>query len=252
MEQAFDYALAPSLGHRATLGLILLAADETLEHEIRSVLGEQDGVALHCSRVPSAPDVSRESLAMMESQLPAAAALLPDTDFDVIGYGCTSGTSVIGAAKVVQMVQSGRRTAGVTDPLTALIAACNHLNLHNIALLTPYVIEVSQGLRDVLADAGVATPVYGSFNEAEEARVTRIDAPSLIHAATTLGQSPDVDAVFLSCTNLRTLDVIDALEAELNIPVLSSNQVLAWHMAEATGAPLAGDAPGRVLRMVRG
>jgi len=238
MAQAFDYALAPSLGHRAMLGLILLAADETLEHEIRSVLGVQDGVAPHCSRVPSAPDVSRESLAMMESQLPAAAALLPDTDFDVIGYGCTSGTSVIGAAKVVKMVQSGRRTAAVTDPLTALIAACNHLNLHNIALLTPYVIEVSQGLRDVLADAGVATPVYGSFNEAEEARVTRIDASSLIHAATTLGQSPDVDAVFLSCTNLRTLDVLPLIAAQIGKPVLSSNQVLIWQMARLAGIRL--------------
>lgn len=233
MAQAFTYNLGPRLGEAATLGLILLQSDETLEHEIRSVLGVQ--VALHCSRVPSAPDVSRESLALMENQLPAAAALLPDTGFDAIGYGCTSGTSVIGAARVAEMVRSGRRAAAVTDPLSALIAACSELNLRNIALLTPYVIAVSQGLRDVLADAGIATPVFGSFNEAEEARVARIDAPSLIAAATALGQDDSVDAVFLSCTNLRTLDVLPAIAAQIGKPVLASNQVLIWHMARLAG-----------------
>ncbi|WP_377505967.1 Asp/Glu racemase [Octadecabacter sp. R77987] len=231
MGQVFDYDLGARIS--PALGLILLQPDETLEHEIRSVLGTD--VTLHCTRVPSAPTLSRESLALMENQLPAAAALLPDTAFSVIGYGCTSGTSVIGAAKVADMVQSGRRAAGVTDPLTALIAACKHLELQNIALLTPYVIDVSQGLRDVLSDAGVATPVFGSFNEAEEARVARIDAASLIHAATTLGQSPDVDAVFLSCTNLRTLDILRQIGGAIGKPALSSNQVLIWHMAQLAG-----------------
>jgi maleate isomerase len=54
--------------------------------------------------------------------------------------------------------------------------------------------------------------------------------------------------IFLSCTNLRTLDVIDALEAELGIPVVSSNLALAWDMARRTGAPMAQSAPGRLMR----
>ena len=56
-------------------------------------------------------------------------------------------------------------------------------------------------------------------------------APASIHsAALAVGQSEEVDAVFLSCTNLRTLDIIDDLEAVLQKPVLSSNQALAWDM----------------------
>jgi maleate isomerase len=236
MAQAFTYDMAPTLGYRATLGLILLQSDETLEHEMRSVLGAPGGVALHCSRVPSAPDVSRESLALMEDQLPAAAALLPAApDYSVIGYGCTSGTSVIGADRVAQMVQRGRATMTVTDPLTALIAACQLLGLARIALLTPYVIAVSQGMRDVLTANEIDTPVFGSFDEAEEARVARIDADSLIKAATALGTSDEVEAVFLSCTNLRTLDVLPEIAAQIGKPVLSSNQVLIWHMARLAG-----------------
>jgi len=57
--------------------------------------------------------------------------------------------------------------------------------------------------------------------------------------------------VFLSCTNLRTLDIIDPLEQALGIPVISSNQALAWHMARQTGAPLAADAPGRLMQAGR-
>ncbi len=56
-----------------------------------------------------------------------------------------------------------------------------------------------------------------------------------------------MDALFLSCTNLRTLPVIAALEETIGLPVLASNTVLAWHMARLAGARAQG--PGRLLQM---
>ena len=76
-------------------------------------------------------------------------------------------------------------------------------------------------------------------------------APASIKAAARAA-AKGAQAVFLSCTNLRTLDIIDDLEAELGLPVISSNQVLAWHMAEATAAPHASDAPGRLFKIAKG
>ena len=73
-----------------------------------------------------------------------------------------------------------------------------------------------------------------------DARVARIDPSSLVEAARVLAERSDMDAVFLSCTNLQTLDVIEGLEAELNLPVLSSNQVLGWHMAQLAGVDVTG------------
>jgi maleate isomerase len=67
--------------------------------------------------------------------------------------------------------------------------------------------------------------------------VVSIDGPSIITASTQLMQGTKVDGLFLSCTNLRTLDVIASLEAALGRPVLSSNLVLAWHMLGARGDP---------------
>ncbi len=237
----FPYGTADRLGHRATLGLIVLQADETIEHDFRRML-PVNGVTLYASRIPSAGDVTGDTLAQMRDDLPGAAALLPrGLNFDAVGYGCTSGTSVIGAMAIADLVRSGVNTQEVTEPVTALIAACSALNLRRLAFLSPYIAEVSAVMRNTLADHGVASPVFGSFDEAVEARVARIDGASVIAAATALAAEGGVDGLFLSCTNLRTLDVIAPIEEETGLPVLSSNQVLAWHMARLTGVSLAPD-----------
>ncbi len=133
----------------------------------------------------------------------------------------------------------------MTDPVTALIAACRHLGLRRLALLSPYVAAVSDQLRKVLDAKGIETPVFSTFAEAEEAKVVRIASAAIIDAARDLCADADVDGLFLSCTNLRTLPVIAPLEAELGLPVLSSNVVLAWHMSQLSGLPASG--PGRLL-----
>lgn len=229
----------------ARLGLIVLQSDETIEDEIGRL--RPDRVALYHSRVPSEPEVTTDTLAQMEQDLPAAAGQLPrPVRFDVVGYGCTSGTSVIGAQRIAELVSAGCDTARVTEPISALVAACGHLGLSRLAFLSPYVETVSDTLRGALAGQGVETPVFGSFDEAEETRVARIDGASIHAAARTLAGQGGVDGVFLSCTNLRTFDLIPAMEAEIGLPVLSSNQVLGWHMLRLAGKQANG--PGRLFR----
>lgn len=231
----YDFTLGPSLGQRANLGLIVLQSDETIEHDFRRLM-PLEGVALYVSRIPSAPEVSSESLGLMAAQMTASATLLPrPIGFDVVGYGCTSGATVIGAGNVAQRVREGVATRAVTEPLSALLAGCEALGVTRLALLSPYVADVAAALRAALAEGGVATPVFGSFNEAEETRVARIDGASLTAAVRDMARGGEAEAVFLSCTNLRSLDVIGPLEAELGLPVLSSNQVLAWHMLRQAG-----------------
>ena len=228
---------------RPTLGLVVLRSDETIETDFRRLM--PPSVEWLAKRVPAAPEVSSASLAAMEDHLTGAAALFPQgMRFDAIGYGCTSGTAQIGAGRVADLIGHGAETAAVTEPVSALIAACKSLGLSRLAILSPYVAQVSERLRQVLNDQGIATPVLGSFNVAEEAAVARIDGASIVAAAESLMQGAAVDALFLSCTNLRTLDVIDALEARLEKPVLTSNQVLAWHMLQLAGigAPSRGAA----------
>jgi maleate isomerase len=225
------------------LGLIVLQTDETIERDMQRMLA---GVPLYVSRVPSGATVTSETLQEMAGQITASASLLPQAqDFGVIGYGCTSGTAQIGTDHIAQLVNDGATTANVSEPVSALQAACAHLGVKRLAFLSPYIEDVSGKLRTVLADGGVQTPIFGSFAEATESKVVRISGPSIIAAAVDLCQNAEVDALFLSCTNLRTLDVIDPLEKAIGLPVLSSNQVLAWHMARL--ANVAAQGPGRLF-----
>ena len=137
----------------------------------------------------------------------------------------------------------------VTDPLTAALADLRASGVHHLGLVTPYIESIARPVRNAFADAGHVVAQTLTFGEEAEARVARI-APALIKAAARAA-AKEAEAVFLSCTNLRALDIIDDLEAELGIHDPSSNQVLAWHMARATGAPVATDAPGRLLRMTK-
>ena len=244
----FDYTAGPTVATRARLGVIILQSDETLEHDLRRMIPE-DGVGVYASRIPNAPEVSSETLAEMAGVLTHTAGLLPTrTDYDVVGYGCTSGTAVIGADRIAGMIHDGCNTGHVTEPLTALIAACKALNLKKIAFLSPYVEEVSNRLRQRLDDAGIATPLFGSFNEAIESQVARIDGDSVMAAATTLYESGDWDGIFMSCTNLQTLNVIAELEDRCGCPVLSSNLVLAWHMMTLSGLSSHNPQLGSLLR----
>ena len=244
-DAAFPYRLAPEDPPR--IGLVALQSDETIESDFRRLIPSTAQVMV--SRVPSAPEVSRETLASMEAHLTAAASLFPEgLQFDAIGYGCTSGTAQIGPAIIAERIRAGANTMAVTEPLSSLVAACQRLNLKRIAFLSPYVASVSEHLRAILAQAGIETPVFGSFDVAEEAKVARIDPASIHDAAVALAQNTDAQAVFLSCTNLRTLDIVEPLESSLGRPVLSSNQVLAWQLMGLAGVTPERGASGRLFR----
>jgi maleate isomerase len=75
----------------------------------------------------------------------------------------------------------------------------------------------------------------GSFNEGDDRKVGRISPDSLHLAALELGASEAVEAVFVSCTALRLVEVVAEIEAALGKPVTSSNHALAWHCLRLAG-----------------
>ncbi len=232
----FDYDLSEPTA--PLLGLIVLRTDERIEVDFRRLLPRAPH--LHVTRVASAAEVTRDSLQRMAGDLSRAAALLPASRaFDAVGYGCTSGSAQIGPDRIADLVRAGVDTRAVTEPVSALIAACRHLGLTRLAFLSPYVEPVSDRLRDVLGQSGIETPVFGSFNEATEARVVRIDKGSIVAASVALARGAAVDGLFLSCTNLNAVAVGAEISRATRLPVLSSNLVLAWHMCALAGVETA-------------
>jgi len=225
-----SYALIPEMDLPTPIGLIVLQADETLEPEFHRSFAGTDA-ALYVSRIPSAPEVTTDTLGAMEAQISASAELLPKSlSYAVVGYGCTSASAIIGSDAVAARIRKSCNATEVTNPLRAAIAYAQHHGLERLALLSPYIAEVNVPLRAAFADAGISTNVFASFGEAEEAKVARIAEPSIIEAAVALGADQDVDAVFLSCTNLKTATAIPKIAAKISKPVFSSNSALSWHM----------------------
>ena len=244
----FPYERGRAAGYNAQLGLIVLQSDETLEYELRRILPE-DGVALYTARIPSAQKVSTDSLAEMATSLTNTAALLPpELRYKVVGYGCTSGTAVIGAKVVANQIKAACHAETVTEPLTALISTCHEKGVGRLAVLSPYVEDVSAMLRQRLRSAGIETPQFGSFNEANESTVAHISAGSVAAAATALFQRGGCEAIFISCTNLQTLDVIAEIEKQCSCPVWSSNLILGWHMLKKAGLEARNPDIGTLLR----
>ncbi len=243
------FTLDDGVDHRAAIGLVVLATDNTIEYEFRRMLTGIDGVAFYESRIYNAPDINPETLAEMEKGMVVAASLiLPGAPLDVMAYACTSGAMVIGEETVFARLREARPGIPCTTPITGAMAGFGALGVKRIALLTPYVDEINQMMRRYIEERGVAVPVMGSYNHENDLEVARISADSVCQAALDLGRDESVDAVFVSCTSIRLVDFVEELEAELGKPVTSSNHALAWHCLRLAGYddPLPGF--GRLMR----
>lgn len=243
------FALDDGLGPRARIGLIVLATDNTMEHEWRRILGTLPGVAFYESRLYNSPDITPETLAEMEKDIEGATRLiLPNGRMDVVAFGCTSGTIVIGEETVFRKIRNARPGIACTTPITAGIAGMQKLGAKRIALLTPYVDTINQMMRGFIEARGIEVPVVGSFNNADDAEVARMTTHCVRDAAIELGRHEAVDGVFVSCTSLRVAEIVEEVEAAIGKPVSSSNHAMAWHALRLAGVndPLAGW--GRLFR----
>jgi maleate isomerase len=163
---------------------------------------------------------------------------------EVVAYACTSGSFMRGVAGEQHLVEA-MREAGAPAAVTtsgALLEALAVLGVKRIAVATPYVASVTTLLHDFLAEAGVETVSSAHLGlQGNISKVAYHTTAQLIRAA----DSPDADAVFVSCTNLATYDLIAPLEQELGKPVLTANQVTMWAALQVVRETAVG--PGQWL-----
>ncbi len=223
------------VGARGRIGVIVLSNDQTLEHEFRTVL-PADGVALYQTRVFCDARVTPETLSAMAPRIgPAVELLVPGLPLDVVGFGCTSASMVLGEEEIFARIRDVRADVACTTPVTGAFAAFAALGVRRVAVLTPYRRDVNEAVRSYLGARGIAVPVFGSFNEEDDNIVGRIDPASVRRAVLEIGARGDVDGVFVSCTSLRLVEIVADLEAGLGKPVTSSNHAMIWHCLRLAG-----------------
>ena len=230
------FATDAGIGARARIGLAVLSSDYTIEHEFRQVLQQLPGVATYVARIQNDMEITPDSLAAMGPRITDTVdRLLAPGHLQVVAYCCTSATVVLGEDAVINNVLAARPDVACTTPVTAAFAALRKLGAQRIAVLTPYRRDINKLLIDYFVKHGFDVPVFGSFNEQSDPVVAAIDAASIRDALTRMTARHQVDAAFVSCTSVRALEDITALEAKLKIPVTSSNQALAWHCLRLAG-----------------
>lgn len=232
LQHQFEHQPSEDNG-RVRIGLVQLASDFTLENEWRQLLGER--VELYSTRTPCSPTVTPDGLRNMAQNLTQSSALLvPGMPLDVLAFGCTSGSMLIGEQEVSRLINLARPGVPVTNPWTAVRAALRELSAKNVAVLTPYIGEVNFPIYLGLQQSGLHVSNFGTFSVLDDAMIPRIPEAAITRAAEQLLLGSKADALFLSCTNLRTLGLLDDLERRLGVPVISSNQALLWHALQLT------------------
>jgi maleate isomerase len=224
------------IASRGRIGLIVLASDYTIEHEWRAVFAAVPGLALYQSRIFNDTTITPETLRAMEPRISAAADLIvPGSDLDVVAYGCTSASMAIGEDKVFDKILAVRPNARCTTPITAAFAAFRALGARRIGVLTPYRADVNRVVADYIRGRGFNVPVFGSFNEENDAVVARISPASIKAGIEAIAARAEVDAVFVSCTSVRLAAAAAAIEADIGLPLTSSNHAMAWHAMRLAG-----------------
>jgi maleate isomerase len=206
-----------------------------------------DDISLHLTRTPYVPlAVTMEMVVHVSDPAVVArgATELKAVSPLVTAYACTSGSFVGGlageAALVTAMKEAGAPAAVTTSG--GLLTALRHLDVHRIATATPYTADLTAGLSSYLAEARVEVVAAAGLGLTSEIWTVPYGVTAQLVRDT---DRPDAEAVFISCTNLPTYDVIAPLEAELGKPVLTANQVTMWSALNVLGRKAVG--PGQQL-----
>ncbi len=202
-----------------------------------------DEISLFLTRTPFVPVEVSLDMARLVSEhqtLREAVLALHAVRPESLAYACTSGSFVGGIAGEhgmrYAMTDAGAGTPSVTTS-GALLDALAEIGARRVAVVTPYTRSVTDSLEEYLAEARVTVTGRSYLGLTREIwRVPYRDVVDMAREAVV----GDTDALFISCTNLPTYDVIPQLEAELRLPVLSANQVTMWAALRAVGVDAVG------------
>lgn len=217
-------------GLRAKFGMMLPSSNTLAEPQFAAMMPA--GLSMHTTRLRL--NDGRNALGMLE-RLEEGVQLMADAQVDRLIFHCTA----VSMHSPEIPGEIARRVAAVTQiPLTitseAIVEALRTLGATKIVLMTPYPQEVNDREVAFLRSRGVTVLQERGLGLSGGVAMSAIE-PERWFRETVAMRRPDADAYFLSCTTIRSVEVIDALEAELGKPVLTSNQAVLWRALRESG-----------------
>jgi len=216
------------------IGLITLGSDFRIEKDFNSVIYGRD-IDLYVNRIHCYNPLTNETLARMADDITDVVNdILPDQKIDCVAYGCTSGTIAAGYNTIKTKINLAKPEAKVTTPITATIKALKKLNIKKISIFTPYTKIINDSVLDYFNKENIIINSLTYFDIASDLDIGKVDESYLFEVLAKIDLS-ESDALFISCTALPALSIIDKLEKKLNRVVLSSNQTLIWDALNLIG-----------------
>ena len=216
------------------IGLIALATDFMIEKDFINVIKNKD-IDFFVNRIECYNPLTKKNLIKMSEKVTEVTNnILPNEDIDCIVYGCTSGTIAAGYKSIEKKVKAAKPKAKLTTPSSAVIKALNKLDIKKIAIFTPYSKKLNDEVVNYFSNEGFKITSNSYLDIKADYDIGKVDQEFLYNTLSNI-EIKDAEALFISCTALPVLNIIDKLEKKLNKPVLSSNQALIWDSLESIG-----------------
>ncbi len=228
IEPQFNKKLNPRLG------LIALASDFMIEKDFAQVLKDKK-IDIFVNRIDSYNPLTKENLIKMSDKVTEVTKnILPNEEIDCIIYGCTSGTIAAGFKFIEKKVKDAKPNAKLTTPSSAAIKAFRKFDVKRLSIFTPYSKKLNDEIVSFFSNEGFEITSNNYLDIAADYDIGKVDQEFLYNIISQIDMN-DTDALFISCTALPVLNIIDRLEKKLLKPVFSSNQALIWDSLENIG-----------------
>ena len=209
------------------IGLITLGSDFRIEKDFNNIIYGRD-IDLYVNRIHCYNPLTNETLAKMVEEITEVTKdILPEQKIDCVAYGCTSGTVAAGYDVIKEKINLAKPKAKVTTPITAAIKALNKLDINKISIFTPYTKTINDSVIGYFEKENINVNSLTYFDIDSDLDIGKVDVDHLFDILSKIDLA-DSEALFVSCTALPVLSIIDKLEKKLNKVVLSSNQTLIW------------------------
>ena len=218
------------------LGLIVPSWNTTMEYECWRMAPA--GVSIHSTRIAHTADTD-EALLHMAEVGPDAAQLLAHAKVDGICFGCTGAGFIKPGLdqEVIKNIEAATKIP-TTTTATAIKEALFHLGIKTVSIASPYAEKINNLMANFLRSFGFKVISQKGLNVDCPAYLS----PDYAYRVAKEADLKETEAIIISCTNFRSLEVIEKLEKELNKPVISSNTAAMWKLLKLVGSR--NDIPG--------
>ena len=216
------------------IGLIALASDFIIEKDFSNVINRKK-IDFFVNRIKCYNPLTSKNLIKMSKDLTnVTKEILPDQKIDCIVYGCTSGTIAAGYKAIEKKIKRAKPNAKVTTPSTAALKALKKMNIKKISLFTPYPKKLNDEVVSFFQKKNFIITSNSYFDISSDIDIGKVDPEYLFKVLSKMDHK-NADALFVSCTALPILSILDRLEKKIKKIVLSSNQALIWDTLENIG-----------------